>query len=244
MNRESVQAIGQAYYQAVFDTDRDLAFQIIRQALADGVTPETIVFEIVVPSIDRMVAGFTDTFDSSIAQHFMATQIAAAVTEEMLALFQHQPEVVGTVILGASAGDFHGLGKRIVARFDHTLNRFESGSHQHLPDVAADSQTSQIRNPIRAPVMVPGRRTSPGQTRIPPGIACIARQIQQRRLRDDAVICRRISVAVVAPRIKPIELCRCLAMFSVFRWPPSKLCNNPLFCKQYILMSRNIILQP
>ena len=115
MNRESVQKIGQAYYQAVFDTDRDRAFQIIRQAVADGVSPETVVFEIVVPAIDQMVAGFTDTFDSSIAQHFMATQIAAAVTEEMLALFQHQPEVVGTVILGASAGDFHGLGKRIVA---------------------------------------------------------------------------------------------------------------------------------
>jgi len=115
MNHELVQQVRRNYSEAVYDTDREQAFRIIRNALADGMTPEMIVFEIVVPSIDQMVTSFTENYDASIAQHFMATQIAAAVTEEMLTLFQHQPITSGTVILGASFGDFHGLGKRIVA---------------------------------------------------------------------------------------------------------------------------------
>lgn len=115
MNHELLQQVRNNYAEAVYDTDRDQAFRIIRNALDAGLTPEMIVFEIVVPSIDQMVTSFTENYDASIAQHFMATQIAAAVTEEMLVLFQQQPQTLGTVILGASLGDFHGLGKRIVA---------------------------------------------------------------------------------------------------------------------------------
>ena len=43
----------------------------------------------------------------SLAQHFMAGQIAAEATEEMIAKFKVPPSV-GRVVIGTSAGDFHG----------------------------------------------------------------------------------------------------------------------------------------
>jgi len=44
----------------------------------------------------------------------MTAQIAAQVTEEMLALFKTPPKIIGKMVIGTSHGDFHGLGKRIV----------------------------------------------------------------------------------------------------------------------------------
>lgn len=52
--------------------------------------------------------------DANLAQHFMTAQIAAAVTERMVARFAQPPAVLGHVIIGTSRGDLHSLGKRIV----------------------------------------------------------------------------------------------------------------------------------
>jgi methanogenic corrinoid protein MtbC1 len=103
------------YYDAVYDTDRELAMAIIDEALAAGVTPEQVVFEIVVPAIERMVKSFAEDFDATLAQHFLASQIAAEVTDAMLPRFAKTPEIVGRIVIGSSRGDFHGLGKKIVS---------------------------------------------------------------------------------------------------------------------------------
>ena len=115
MGTGSFQTVQTAYFEAIFDSDRERALKVVRQAVGAGMTPEDIVFEVVVPAIDKMVAGFSETFDTSIAQHFVATKIAAEITEEMMQKFQTPPVIIGRVVIGASAGDFHGLGKRIVA---------------------------------------------------------------------------------------------------------------------------------
>jgi methanogenic corrinoid protein MtbC1 len=104
-----------AYNEAVFDTDRDQALEIIHQAVAEGITPEDIVFKVVIPAMELMIKSISEDFDANLAQHFMASQIASQVTDEMVAKFQTSPHVVGTVILGTSHGDMHTLGKRIVS---------------------------------------------------------------------------------------------------------------------------------
>lgn len=104
-----------AYNEAVFDTDRDQALEIIHQAVAEGITPEDIVFKVVIPAMELMIKSISEDFDANLAQHFMASQIASQVTDEMVAKFQTSPEVIGTVILGTSHGDMHTLGKRIVS---------------------------------------------------------------------------------------------------------------------------------
>jgi methanogenic corrinoid protein MtbC1 len=103
-----------AYNEAVFDTDRDRALDVIHQAVNDGISPEDIVFQVVIPAMELMIKSISEDFDANLAQHFMASQIASQVTDEMVAKFQKSPEIIGSVILGTSHGDMHTLGKRIV----------------------------------------------------------------------------------------------------------------------------------
>lgn len=104
-----------AYSEAVFDTDRDKAFEVIHEAIAQGITPEDIVFKVVIPSMEQMIKSISENFDANLAQHFMASQIASQVTDEMVAQFQTSPETIGRVVIGTSHGDMHTLGKRIVS---------------------------------------------------------------------------------------------------------------------------------
>lgn len=103
-----------AYEEAILDTDPERALGVVQAALEAGVTPEQAVFEIVIPSLDRMLQAAVAGQDSSIAQHFMAAQISEEVVEAMLPRFDRKPSIPGTVVIGTSVGDFHGLGKRIV----------------------------------------------------------------------------------------------------------------------------------
>jgi methanogenic corrinoid protein MtbC1 len=103
-----------AYNEAIFDTDRERALKVIHDAVNKGVSPEAIVFKVVIPAIELMIKSISESFDASLAQHFLTSQVAADVVEEMIPKFKKTPEVVGRVVMGTSQGDFHGLGKRIV----------------------------------------------------------------------------------------------------------------------------------
>lgn len=103
-----------AYNEAVYDTDRPRAMEVIRAALDRGVTPEEVVFEVVIPALERMVTSIGEDFDANLAQHYMASQIAAEVTDAMVERFAVPPAVEGRVVIGTAYGDLHTLGKRIV----------------------------------------------------------------------------------------------------------------------------------
>lgn len=102
------------FNEALLDTDRDRALKAVHDALHNGLSPEEIVFRVVIPSIDAMIKSISENFNASLAQHFVTSQIAAEVTEEMIPKFKKAKEVIGHVVIGTSPGDFHGLGKRIV----------------------------------------------------------------------------------------------------------------------------------
>ncbi|MFA7405647.1 MAG: cobalamin-dependent protein [Pelobacteraceae bacterium] len=103
------------YNEAVMDTDRDRALQVVRDALGLEISPEEVVFKIVVPAIELMMKSISEEQGVSLAQHFMAAQIASEVVDDMIPRFRKAPEIVGRVVIGTSRGDFHGLGKRIVS---------------------------------------------------------------------------------------------------------------------------------
>ncbi len=104
----------QSYNEAVFDTDKQAALDVVNKALSEGLSPEDVVFKLVIPAVEAMMGRIEKDPDSNLAQHFMTAQIAADVTERMLEKFEQPPEVVGRVIIGAAHGDLHSLGKRIV----------------------------------------------------------------------------------------------------------------------------------
>lgn len=104
----------EAYNEAVFETDKQAALEVVNKALREGLSPEEVVFKLVIPAVEAMMERIEKDPDSNLAQHFMTAQIAADVTERMLEKFSQPPEVIGKVIIGAAHGDLHSLGKRIV----------------------------------------------------------------------------------------------------------------------------------
>jgi len=103
------------YNEAIMDTDRDKALLVVHDALDLGITPEEVVFRVVVPAIELMMRSVSESPGVSLAQHFMAAQIASEVVEELIPRFRIVPQNIGRVVIGTSQGDFHGLGKRIVS---------------------------------------------------------------------------------------------------------------------------------
>ncbi|MBU0475641.1 MAG: cobalamin-dependent protein [Bacteroidetes bacterium] len=106
--------VKEAYNQAIFDTDKNAALKVVYEALQQGLTPEEIVFEVIVPSIEFMSTSISQDFGANLAQHFMTAQIAAQATEELISKFKSPPKIIGRMVIGTSHGDFHGLGKKIV----------------------------------------------------------------------------------------------------------------------------------
>lgn len=105
------------YNEAIIDTDRDKAVKVIHDSIRAGVSAEEVVFKIIIPSLEQMCnlnykKGKYEILN--LAQIFMASQIALEVTEDMIARFKKVPGKTGSVVIGTSYGDFHGLGKRIV----------------------------------------------------------------------------------------------------------------------------------
>jgi trimethylamine corrinoid protein len=103
------------YIQALFDTDKVFALQVVQNALDAGMTPEEVIFNVVIPGMERMIGGMICDSEVTLSQHFLSSQIAEEVTDRLIPLFANTPEIRGRVVIGTSHGDFHGLGKKIVA---------------------------------------------------------------------------------------------------------------------------------
>ncbi|MDD2897439.1 MAG: cobalamin-dependent protein [Desulfuromonadaceae bacterium] len=104
----------EAYLKALFDTDKPTALRIVQNALDGGMTPEKVVFDIIIPGMERMVGGMISDNLVTLSQHFLAAQIAEEVVDRLIPLFASVPKIRGHVVIGTSHGDFHGLGKKIV----------------------------------------------------------------------------------------------------------------------------------
>lgn len=103
-----------AYNEALFDTDRDKALALIHAAVNNGVSPEEVVFQVVVPAIEQVITSIREKDELSLAQHFMISQITSEVTEEMVPRFKKSSQFIGHIVIGTAQGDLHSLGKRIV----------------------------------------------------------------------------------------------------------------------------------
>lgn len=137
------------YNEAIFDTDRDRALSVVYKAVEQGVSPEQVVFEVVLPALDLMVKSISENLDANLAQHFMTAQIADTVTAEMIGKFKKAPEVVGTMVIGTAQGDMHSLGKRIVigclkARMIDVIDIGVNVAPEHFVDEAVGRKAQVI----------------------------------------------------------------------------------------------------
>lgn len=113
----ALEEIRESYYGAVYDTDRKAAMEIVDGALEGGLSAEVLVFDVVLPTMERMVNELAENDEATLAQHFVASKVAADIVENLIPLFAKAPRGSGTVVLGTARGDFHGLGKRIVGGY-------------------------------------------------------------------------------------------------------------------------------
>jgi trimethylamine corrinoid protein len=109
-----IKATLEAYNAAVIDTDREKAIAVINSALSRGLKPEDALFKVVIPSIEILLQSVSSSGEISMAQHFMASQIASDVSDLLIEQFAAKPGAAGCVVIGTAYGDFHGLGKKIV----------------------------------------------------------------------------------------------------------------------------------
>lgn len=101
------------YFEAVHDVSRERANDLINNLLAEGYEPETIVFEVISPSLEKMVKEFMEK-RVILSQHFVATKISDEIIDFLLPKFKKTIEKKINVVIGCASGDFHGLGKKIV----------------------------------------------------------------------------------------------------------------------------------
>lgn len=103
------------YYAALWDTDRERILAVVEEAQKNGFSPEDVIFKLVIPSIEKMISPDVTHLSTTLSHHFLAAKIADELTSEMIKKFKIPPIAKATIILGSSYGDFHGLGKKIVA---------------------------------------------------------------------------------------------------------------------------------
>lgn len=65
-----LEALIKQYNEAIFDTNCDRAQQVVREAVSQGLTPEAVVFDVVLPSMDFMVKSVSEDFEVNLAQYF------------------------------------------------------------------------------------------------------------------------------------------------------------------------------
>jgi trimethylamine corrinoid protein len=104
-----------SFQAAITDTDRGEALRVVQSAVEAGIPAEKVLFELVLPALDRMVRSVSEGCGASLAQHFMTSQIASELAAWLIPRFQNQRGPAGRVVIGTSVGDFHALGKTIVS---------------------------------------------------------------------------------------------------------------------------------
>ncbi len=109
-----IEKIFEDYYNAISLIDKPRALSVIDKALEQGIAAEDIVFEVVVPGIEKNLEAFLQKKEANLSRHFLVTTIANEIVDKLLPHFKQETGSAGKVVLGSAFGDFHGLGKKIV----------------------------------------------------------------------------------------------------------------------------------
>jgi corrinoid protein of di/trimethylamine methyltransferase len=100
--------------QAIVDGDDDIAVAQIEQALEEGIDPEKVLKQAIVPGIERAGELWRENvyFMPDVVLSAEAFRVAMKAVKPHLA--GRETNKLGTIIIGVVAGDMHDLGKSIV----------------------------------------------------------------------------------------------------------------------------------
>jgi len=109
-----IEQFKRGYLEAILDTNRNVAIETIESSIDAGHSPETVIFEILIPAMEELAEIIRVGPDATLSQLYIASQISAEVTDRLIPLFTKKTDVEGKIIIGTAYEDFHGLGKKIV----------------------------------------------------------------------------------------------------------------------------------
>jgi len=101
---------------AMINSDRSVAAEIIKQALAAGIDSRQVIAEILDPAIVRLGRMWEEEA-MSLAQNFVASKIAEDALLLCLPESGVHQHIKGTVVIGNIEDDFHSLGRKTVGLF-------------------------------------------------------------------------------------------------------------------------------
>lgn len=103
--------------QTMIDSRRDAAAEVVEQALAVGVSPKTLLADILDPALVELGRRWEEKI-GSLSQTFVGAKIAEDV---LMRCLEHEESPLGppkgAIVLGNIEDDFHSLGRRIVGLF-------------------------------------------------------------------------------------------------------------------------------
>jgi methanogenic corrinoid protein MtbC1 len=96
--------------------DKEAAMQVTQQALDQGITPLTLVQEVIVPTLTEVGERFEnlEIFLPELMAAGEAGNGCTALIEQAIVKSGNQMQSEGSVVIGTAKGDIHDIGKNIV----------------------------------------------------------------------------------------------------------------------------------
>lgn len=129
-------------YESVLAGDAKVAREITEEAVAAGVDPQNLVNEYMIPAMDETGRRFeaSECFVPELLISARAMKAALAVIRPLLAARGSKP--IGCVVIGTVKGDFHDIGKNLVAAM------LEGGGFE-VVDLGVDVTPDKIVSAVR-----------------------------------------------------------------------------------------------
>jgi 5-methyltetrahydrofolate--homocysteine methyltransferase len=112
----SLKDMQEGFLKCLENLDRGQAEEMIKKALRSGGDPKDLLLGVVLPAMDTISAKQRNR-EIVVAQIYVMAKIVENATNLILLEIPVKPHKLGTVVIGTPLGDYHGLGKKLVATF-------------------------------------------------------------------------------------------------------------------------------
>lgn len=111
-----IDALRNEFVSRLLRADRPAAKELASEALSRGIDPADFLLRVVQPSME-LVGRRWSRRQVSLTQNYVAARIADDIIDAVRPLLGGKNESAGRVVIGTITGDYHGLGRKIVAAF-------------------------------------------------------------------------------------------------------------------------------
>lgn len=105
-----------SYFQALANMDAITAKQIIQDAIDAKIPPGTIMLEVFCSVMDRF-GELQANQEITLSEIYAIARLGQTTIDQLMVFLPETRFTSGTVVIGTIAGDFHGMGAKIVAVF-------------------------------------------------------------------------------------------------------------------------------